>query len=192
MTTPRYTRDDVIEAAGRLFAERGYHGTSMRDLGKALGLHGSSLYSHVTSKAALLVAVVERGAGLFAAAAEAAMAADLEPSERLRALIRGHIDVVLDHSDETRTFLNEASALDRAHRRKVVEYRDAYEAAFRSTIAAAVDEGAFRADTDVPLASIFTLSILNAVDRWYDDRGRIDREQLADAIHAAVVTGLAA
>jgi len=43
MTDTRNTRADVVQAAGRLFAERGYHGTSMRDLGRELGLQGSSL-----------------------------------------------------------------------------------------------------------------------------------------------------
>ena len=75
MTSSRHSRDDVIDAAGRLFAERGYHGTSMRDLGKALGLHGSSLYSHVSSKEDLLVEVVQRGAELFQRSAAAASSA---------------------------------------------------------------------------------------------------------------------
>ncbi|MFB3044452.1 MAG: TetR/AcrR family transcriptional regulator, partial [Acidimicrobiia bacterium] len=72
MVSIRNTRSDVVDAAGRLFAERGYHGTSMRDLGKELGLLGSSLYSHVDSKQDLLVAVVEEGARLFEASAEQA------------------------------------------------------------------------------------------------------------------------
>ncbi len=55
MVSIRNTRSDVVDAAGRLFAQRGYHGTSMRDLGKELGLLGSSLYSHVDSKQDLLV-----------------------------------------------------------------------------------------------------------------------------------------
>ena len=62
MVSTRNTHEDVVRAAGRLFAERGYHGTSMRDLGKELGLLGSSLYSHVSSKQDLLVEVVEEGA----------------------------------------------------------------------------------------------------------------------------------
>ena len=62
MTILRNTRDDVVRAAGRLFADRGYHGTSMRDLGRELGLHGSSLYSHISSKEDLLVDLASRAA----------------------------------------------------------------------------------------------------------------------------------
>lgn len=189
MTTARYTRDDVIAAAGRLFAEKGYHGTSMRDLGRELGLHGSSLYSHIASKEDLLVAIVERGAGLFQASADRATSVE-DPRARLRALIRGHIDVVLDHLDEARTFLNEATALDDVHRSRVIDHRNRYEQAFRDAITAGLDAGAFRPSTDPKLTAIFALSILNAIDRWYDPTGRMDRDGLAAAIYDQVVSGI--
>jgi AcrR family transcriptional regulator len=167
MVTARTTRDDVIEAAGRLFASRGYHGTSMRDLGRELGMLGSSLYAHIDSKQDLLVEVVERGAQLFDASAEQALATEGPAPERLRALIRGHIDVVLDNLAVSRTFLNEARMLDEEHRARVVGARDRYEAAFRRVIAEGVAEGSFRADLDPKIASIFVLSVLNAIERWY-------------------------
>jgi AcrR family transcriptional regulator len=192
MTATRYSRDDIIAAAGRLFAAQGYHGTSMRDLGRALGLRGSSLYSHVASKEDLLVAVVERGAALFQASADAATSSDLSPTDQLWRLIRGHIDVVLDHRDEARTFLNEAKALDDTERTHVIAHRDLYEQAFRDTIHAGVEAGRFRPGTDPALTSIFALSILNSVDRWYDASGPLDRKALADAIYAAMVQGIEA
>lgn len=177
MVTTRNTRDDVITAAGRLFASRGYHGTSMRDLGRELGLHGSSLYSHVTSKEDLLVAVVERGADRFQASAERAIAEHAEPTERLRSLVSGHIDVVLDHPDEVKTFLDEARALDARTRRRVLAARDRYEQVFRETLATGAAQGSFAGDLDPKLAAIFILSILNAIERWFHD-GPLDRDGL--------------
>ncbi|MGH3649335.1 MAG: TetR/AcrR family transcriptional regulator, partial [Acidimicrobiia bacterium] len=103
MVATRNSRDDVVRAAGRLFAQRGYHGTSMRDLGRELGLLGSSLYSHVASKQDLLVEVVEEGARLFEASAEDALASPGAAADRLDALIGGHIDVVVDNIDVART-----------------------------------------------------------------------------------------
>ena len=78
------SREDVIAAAGRLFSARGYHGTSMRDLARELGLIGSSLYSHIDSKADLLVEVVERGAHFFQESADEAMASPGDGLARLR------------------------------------------------------------------------------------------------------------
>lgn len=190
MTTTRNTREDVIAAAGRLFAARGYHGTSMRDLGRELGLHGSSLYSHVTSKEDLLVAVVERGSERFEASAQAALASSRLPLERLRALMSGHIDVVLDHANETKTFLDEAKSLDPDRRAQIVGARDRYEQTFRDVLAEGSQDGTFSPDLDPKTTAIFILSILNAVERWFDSGGRLDRDGLKQEIGAFVEKSL--
>jgi AcrR family transcriptional regulator len=190
MVTSRNTREDVIAAAGRLFAARGYHGTSMRDLGRELGLHGSSLYSHVTSKEDLLVAVVDRGAERFEHSAEQALSDHDTPIERLRALIGGHIDVVLDHTDEAKTFLDEARSLDDPARRRIRDARNSYESRYRRVIADGVESGEFAAGTDPKIATIFILSILNAVERWYDPAGPLGRNDLKSEIGAFVEKSL--
>ncbi|MCZ6462648.1 MAG: TetR/AcrR family transcriptional regulator [Actinobacteria bacterium] len=184
------TREDVVVAAGRLFAERGYHGTSMRDLGNELGLLGSSLYSHVDGKQALLVEVVNRGARFFQDAADTAVASGGTAPDRLRALIAGHIDVVLDHRSEVRTYLNEATALDDDRRAAVIAARDHYEASFRAVLEEGCADGSFRSDVDVVISSIFVLSILNAIERWYRLSGRIDRGALVDATYGFVIEGV--
>jgi TetR/AcrR family transcriptional regulator, cholesterol catabolism regulator len=171
MVSTRNTRQDVVAAAGRLFAERGYHGTSMRELGRQLGLLGGSLYAHVDSKQDLLVEVVEEGARLFEASAGAALASSDDPKERLRALIPGHVAVIVDNIDVARTFLNEARVLDGIHRARVVEARDRYEAVFRSVLGDGARSDVFRSDLDPRTDAIFVLSILNALERWYSPAG---------------------
>ncbi len=186
MVTARNTRDDVVRAAGRLFADRGYHGTSMRDLGRELGLLGSSLYSHVSSKQDLLVDVVEEGARLFEESAEKALATEGTASERLEALIAGHVDVVVDNIEVSRTFLNEARMLDADRRATILDARDHYEEAFRSVIRAGTTDGSFGDDIDPKTASIFILSILNALERWYRPGGRLDRTALVGELNRFV------
>ncbi|MPZ52057.1 MAG: TetR family transcriptional regulator [Acidimicrobiia bacterium] len=187
-TTLRRSREDVVKAAARLFAERGYHGTSMRDLGRELGLLGSSLYSHVSSKEDLLVEVVEMGAALFEASAQAALQSADEPERQLQALISGHIDVVVDHLDEVRTFLNEANALHDRYR--VVSRRDEYESVFREVLADGVERENFRSDLDPKMAGIFILSLLNATERWYRPDGPLDRFGLVEEMWSFVAEGI--
>lgn len=182
MVGSRHSRADVVEAAGRLFAERGYHGTSMRDLGKELGLLGSSLYAHVESKQDLLVEVVESGSRLFEASAEGALVTEGTAQEKLEALISGHVDVVLDNLAIARTFLNEARMLDEPQRKRVIEVRDHYEGAFRKVLKLGIEDGSFRSDLDPKTCSIFILSVLNALERWYNPRGRLNREDLVDEL----------
>lgn len=190
MVTVRNTRSDVVDAAGRLFAERGYHGTSMRDLGKELGLSGSSLYSHVDSKQDLLVEVVEEGARLFEASAQYALSTDGKAVDRFDALVTGHVDVVLDNVDVARTFLNEARMLDAGHRRRVIQVRDHYEGVFRSVLAQGAEDGSFRSDLDPKTSSIYVLSVLNALERWYDPTGPLDRRALATGLIRFFINGV--
>ena len=184
------SRQDVVAAAGRLFSTRGYHGTSMRDLARELGLIGSSLYSHIDSKADLLVEVVERGEVLFQESADKAMGVTGDGLTRLRALVGGHVDVVLDHPDEVRTFLYEANALDQSHRTKVLAVRNRYEQAFRAVLRAGAEDGSLRPDLDPSLAAIILLSILNALERWYSPNGRLSREELVREILAFGLEGI--
>lgn len=175
------TRADVVAAAGRMFARYGYHGVSMRKLGREVGLLASSLYSHIGSKQDLLVEVVARGEELFGASASRA-ATSGDGRERLRELVAGHIDVVLDHRDEVRTFLNEARALDAPRRARVVEARNRYEESFRAAVRDGMEDGSLPPGTDPALTSIFLLSILNALERWFTEPGRLDRRELAEAV----------
>jgi AcrR family transcriptional regulator len=186
----RHSREDIIEAAGRLFAERGYDGTSMRDLGKELGLLGSSIYSHISGKQELLVAVVEKGAALFQASVERAMAAEGSSSDRLSVFVAGHIDVVVDHGEVTRTFLNEARSLEPEYRKPILAARDRYEAGLRTILADGRDDGSFRSGLDPTVAGIFILSILNAIDRWYRSSGGLDRSGLVAAISGFIGDGI--
>ncbi|MFO7699019.1 MAG: TetR/AcrR family transcriptional regulator [Acidimicrobiia bacterium] len=186
----RLTRDDIVTGAGRRFATHGYHGTSMRDLGEDLGILGSSIYAHVGGKQELLVAVIERGAGFFDAAAAGAVDAGADPPETLRLLIAAHIDVVLDHRPEARTFLFETSFLDEEERGRVARARDRYEQVFVDVIAQGVTGGFFPMHSDPRLAAVYVLSILNTVGGWFNESGRFDRSALAHDAHTFVMRGL--
>ena len=191
MTAPgRHSRESVIRAAGKLFALRGYHGTSMRELGDELGLLKSSLYSHVSSKAELLLEVVQRAERLFTDSARRALGTSSGEADRLRALISGHLQVILNHRDEADTFLNEARALDEPYRQAVIAARDGYERLFRQVIAAGVRSGEFDSRTDPVTSGIFILSILNAVGRWYRPDGRLGPDELAQEVWDFIGSGL--
>lgn len=186
----RLSRDDIVAGAGRRFATHGYHGTSMRDLGDDLGILGSSIYSHVGGKQELLVAVVERGAEFFDEVAREAQASGASPSRMMYDLIEGHVGVLLDHRPEARTYLTEVDFLDSDEQRRVIGIRDQYEDVFRSTISSGIETGVFREDCDPRLATIYVLSILNAMDRWYDANGRLERSKIVDHVYRFVISAL--
>src|SRR5690242_14429778 len=110
-------RDELTRAAARLFAEKGYHGTSVGDLAEALGVQKGSLYSHIESKADLLWEVAAGGAEAFHAALDA-LPEDGPVVERIRAALRAHLAVVAAQLDVATVFIREWRYLDGERRER--------------------------------------------------------------------------
>src|SRR5919205_3249737 len=91
-------RVELTRIAARLFAERGYQGTSLADLAEALGVQKPSLYHHIDAKEDLLWEVAADGARAFHAALDA-VPADRPATERIRLALRGHLAVVAGQLD---------------------------------------------------------------------------------------------
>jgi AcrR family transcriptional regulator len=180
-TTRRQAIEDV---ASDLFRERGYAGTSIRDIARALSVQGASLYAHVTSKEEVLRAIVDRAATRFEVAADRAERAanDRRPgdhAEALAALVRAHVEVLTDDVDEASVFVHEWRSLGPEGRAAVLARRDAYEARFRERIRDGIAVGAF-AMTDPAVAARTVLSAINGVAAWYDPNGRLPADRIAD------------
>jgi len=179
------TRRQAIEdVASDLFRERGYAGTSIRDIARALSVQGASLYAHVDSKEDVLWAIVDRAASRFEAAADDAErdAASRRPgdtAEAVAALVRAHIQVLTADVDEAGVFVHEWRALGEMRRAAILARRDAYEARFRRPIEEGIAVGAF-AMTDPAIASTTLLTALNGVATWYDPDGRLPAGRIAD------------
>ena len=186
------TREDVVVAAGRLFAKRGFHGTSMRDLGEELGMLGSSLYSHVQGKNELLVEVIRRGADLFNGVVARASSSEEPAIGQLLKLVYGHVDVVVGHIDESRTFLFESRFLEEKDRLQILEMRDAYETAYRRVIQRGIAEGSITDEVDAGITAIFILSVLNALIRWYRPSGSRTADEIAGEMWSFISKGILA
>jgi AcrR family transcriptional regulator len=174
-------RREIDDVASELFHEHGYAATSVRDIAKVLKIQGASLYAHVASKEDLLWAIVDRAAGDFERAADAAFAEVLtaDPVERLAALVEAHVEVVTADPERSSVFVTEWRHLSPERRAAVADRRDAYEARFRDTIAEGTAVGAFRA-TDPAIAATFVLTALNGIATWYRPDGRLGPDRIAD------------
>src|SRR6476659_9891862 len=99
-------KSELTRQAARLFAEKGYHGTSVGDLAEALGVQKGSLYAHIDSKADLLWEVAREGAEAFHAALDT-VPDDGPVVERIRAALRVHLRVVAGQLDVATVFIRE-------------------------------------------------------------------------------------
>src|ERR1700759_1381531 len=96
-------REELTQIAARLFAERGYQGTSLADLASALGVQKPSLYHHIASKEDLLWEVAQDGAAAFHAALAGLPSAPAP--ERIRLALRAHLAVVAGQLDLATVFV---------------------------------------------------------------------------------------
>jgi AcrR family transcriptional regulator len=174
-------RREIDEVASELFHMNGYAATSVRDIARALDIQGASLYAHVASKEDVLFSIVDRAAGAFERAADAAEAeaADGDPVERLAALVEGHVDIVTSDPERASVFVTEWRHLSAERRAAISARRDAYERRFREVIEEGIALGAFRA-SDSALAATFILTALNGIPTWYRPDGRLSADRIAD------------
>jgi AcrR family transcriptional regulator len=186
-------RREIEDVASSLFRERGYSGTSVRDIARALDIQGASLYAHVTSKQDVLWSIVERTASRFEASADAALTACDQPDDshgsRLAALARAHVTVVTDDIERASVFVHEWRALTGDRRTQIAKRRDAYELRFRSLIADGVAAGSF-APVDATVTAAFILTSLNGIATWYRPDGRIPAPELADTYAGLVLAAV--
>ncbi|HSF62644.1 MAG TPA: TetR/AcrR family transcriptional regulator [Gaiellaceae bacterium] len=180
-------KDELTRQAARLFAERGFHGTSMGHLAEALGVQKGSLYSLTGSKQELLFQTMQEGARAFHAALDA-VPDDLPAIERIRLALRGHLGVVADQLDVATVFTREWRYLDDEYRDGILGERRRYEERFRALFVDGVATGELRPDLDAGAAALLVLSAANWAYTWLTP-GR-DTDELADRFTAILVDGI--
>jgi TetR/AcrR family transcriptional regulator, cholesterol catabolism regulator len=180
-------RTELMRAAARLFAEKGYHGTSVGDLAQALGVQKGSLYAHIESKADLLWEVASEGAAAFHDALDAV------PDEgaildRIHAALRAHLRVVSEQLDVATVFVREWRYLEGERRDQFVAERRRYEERFRGLFREGRETGELRTDLDDGTAALLALSAVNWAYTWL--RPGADTDALADRFTALLVDGM--
>ncbi|WP_425145528.1 TetR/AcrR family transcriptional regulator [Deinococcus sp.] len=188
--SPPTRREQITRVASRLFSERGYHATSMRDLAAELGMQGGSLYAHIGGKEELLIEIVNRAARQFDAALFSLGEADLGPEARLREAMSRHVSVIAGNMDSATVFFHEWKHLSAGPLADVIAWRDGIEAFYRELIAQGVGAGVYRPDLDVKMAANLVLSSVNWTYTWYRPGGALSPQDVAASFEAMLLRGL--
>jgi AcrR family transcriptional regulator len=171
---------ELHRTATRLFRERGFHATSMQDLGEALGMNRGSLYHYIASKDDLLWSIVSGALDRLSATVLPVLEADASGSDRLRRAIVAHLTFAAEYRDELSLIQIELRSLPPERRQAIVARRDRYERHWRDAIEAAIAEGSMRS-IDVRLAGIAILSACNWFTQWYRADGSMSVDEIATA-----------
>jgi AcrR family transcriptional regulator len=180
-------RSELTREAAKLFAQKGYHGTSIGDIADALGVQKGSLYSHIASKEDLLYETMREGAAAFHASLDA-IADDLPATEKIRLALRGHLRVVAEQLDVATVFVQEWRYLHGARRDEIVAERRRYEERIRDLFREGRELSELRADLDESVAALLLLSAANWAYTWLQS-GR-ETDELADRFYALLVDGM--
>jgi TetR/AcrR family transcriptional regulator, cholesterol catabolism regulator len=180
-------REELTRTAARLFAERGYHGTSLADLAEALGIQKASLYHHIDSKEDLLWEVARSGAAGFHAALDD-VPERLPATEKIRLALRAHLGVVAEQLDAATVFTREWRALEGERRASFLAERRRYEERIRDLFREGVELGELRTDLDTATAALLLLSAANWAYTWL--RAGADTDALADRFFAVLLDGM--
>ena len=185
------TGDAICRAAVDLMFERGYHGTSLRDVAKAVGVQMSSLYYYYPGKQALLVDVMRTTLTDLIAEVGAAIDHAPDPRAKLIAGMRAHVMFHAERRKENFIADSEIRSLEPGERPAIIALRDAYERLFCAVLAQGRSDGVFEV-ADVRVALTALLAMTNGVATWYRPRGRLALTDVADQYCALLLGGIGA
>lgn len=168
-------RAEVVQAAARHFARQGYDQTTVAQLTEAMGLAAGGLYHYFGSKEQLLIAICDALMEPLLDEAQALVAAEGDPQQQLRALVRLWVAHVVAHRDHMLVFQQERHVIERGEQWKGV--RDA-----RKRFERLVDDALARAhpNGDRRLALAALLGMVNHTAQWYRPKGRLTPHEIAD------------
>lgn len=151
MTNPDSPRGRLLDNAARLFREKGYERTTVRDIAAAVGIQSGSIFHHFSSKEDILLAVMTEALAYFTAELRMAIEAEAEPEARLLACI--HSELQFTVGDDTTAIMSllitEWRSLGPDNQREILEYRTAYEQLWMDVLAQAREQGLVEGDVFV-------------------------------------------
>jgi AcrR family transcriptional regulator len=189
---PSSTGESVTRAASELMAARGYHGTSMRDVAKAVGIQMASLYYYHASKQELLVHLMRTTLEDLRRSVEEAMeAAGPDPIDQLDAGLRAHIAFHVRRRDDVIITDSELRALEDENRPMILDLRDQYQNLVRGAIERGVERGELEGGR-IGIVTTGVMTMCTDVALWYDPNGPLSVDGVADEILRFVMRGLRA
>lgn len=180
---------DAVNAAERVFAERGYGIASMRDVAEAAGLSIAGLYYYLPSKEHALFLVCERAFLALLKALDDAMSREGSNEERLHAFVRGHVDFFAREPHAYRVLLYDLDALKDKRRERILDLRRTYFTRAADLVIAVQQERHSSIPTQLATAALF--GMMNWMPMWHRD-GSDGARRIAGDMSRLFIEGVAA
>jgi TetR/AcrR family transcriptional regulator, cholesterol catabolism regulator len=183
---------EVIDVAAAVFAEQGYHATSIEDLVQATGLQRGGLYHYMAGKADLLIQIHQRFIEPLLAAAREIAAEDAPSDVVLRKLAGALMADIATYRPQVTVFLHEWRVIQAEPEWETIRTaRKEFEGVIAGVLQRGVEEGLFRI-ADIPLAVLGFLGMFNYSYQWFDPAGRLSPQGVADYFCDIYLAGIRA
>jgi AcrR family transcriptional regulator len=171
-------KNEIIDGAMKLFAQYGYHSTSLNDVASKIGVTKATLYYYFRSKDEIMRAILEKSMNRMDKALDLDKA-DLSPREKLRQFIQYHIIFGSDGAELAKITFDQMSAFPKRMRNALKSREKKVDAFLQGILEEGIKDGSFAID-DVKIAAYAILGTCNWTYHWYRPGGRLSPEKIAD------------
>lgn len=188
---PGLQKAKMLEAARRLFWEKGYNATSIREIAIAYGCRPANIYNYFSDKEEILFEVLrEEMEQIIHPIKHLEEEDNTSPIEQLRFVIESHLKVTLSYRRSAKLLFDVAlDSLSPDKRKKIVDFRDTYDRIIRKVIRRGIDTGYFP-EVDVRLAGFMIASMITRTRIWFHPKKGVSVSELADFISEFAFNGL--
>ncbi|MEO5594209.1 MAG: TetR/AcrR family transcriptional regulator [Chitinophagaceae bacterium] len=182
-------KETIIETAARLFRERGFSATSMRDLAEQVGVEAASLYNHISSKAEILQELCFKVANKFMSHIDKVDTEDITAIKKIEAVLRFHIQQMVHHYEEVYVSDREWKHLTDPYLSNIQTQRRVY----RQRIASIIEDGIRKNEIkkiDAPTAVLIMLHAVSGIESWHRSKEKISGEILEENMITILIGGL--
>ena len=185
-------REELLAIAAKLFAERGFKNTTVRDIADAAGILSGSLYHHFDSKEAMVDELLDTFQTELWKKYDEIETSDLTPRGKLEAIVRASFDAIDHHHSEVAIFQKDAAHLVTFERFAYLDERNnKFRKLWTGLLEAGVASGELRADLDVELVYRFLRDTVWVAVRWYRPGGSLSPADVADQYLKILLEGIA-
>ncbi|KIC95205.1 TetR/AcrR family transcriptional regulator [Flavihumibacter solisilvae] len=184
-------KEVIVEAATRLFREKGFKAASMRDLAEAVGVEAASLYNHIQSKEELLQEICFKVANEFNQKFDEIENSDLPSIKKVEAMLRFHIRQMFQHYEMVIVADRDWRHLSDPYLSNFHNQRRAYRKRLAGIIEAGIANNEIK-PVDAPTVVLIMLHAVNGIESWHRSREKISAKQLEDNMVLIMTEGLKA
>jgi TetR/AcrR family transcriptional regulator, cholesterol catabolism regulator len=183
------TRAGILEAAARIFSEKGFHATSMQDIADAVDLQKASIYHYFSSKQEILVEILDYALDLINNRLELVLKLSLSPDEKLRQAMISYFQTIAENKNLSVVLLLEMRSLEPELKTRLASRREKFERIWRDLIIEGRQQGVF-SNIEPSLTGRAILGVMNWSVTWYRSDGPRTAEEIADLFADLLINGL--